>query len=127
MAGIADLNRLWRPTRRNASRTPCKRTGLNFGPQVVGGDLDLPIPAPLANCRWEPKGRRMTPPSNFALPITVEGDSRLVRTRTVSMPTLPKTAGWMRSDGTRCSTPWDYTLLNGDGPAPAAWMPLGSF
>ena len=80
MAGIADLNRLWRPTRRNAFRTPCKRTGLNFGPQVVGGDLDLPIPAPLANCRWEPKGRRMTPPSNIALPITVEEDSRLVRT-----------------------------------------------
>ena len=38
------------------------------------------LPAPLACCRWELERRRMTPPSNFALRIIVEEDSKLVRT-----------------------------------------------
>ena len=38
------------------------------------------LPAPLACCRWELERRHMTPPSNFALRIIVEEDSKLVRT-----------------------------------------------
>jgi hypothetical protein len=37
------------------------------------------LPGPLACCRWELEQRRMIPPSNFALRIVVEEDSRLVR------------------------------------------------
>ena len=38
------------------------------------------LPIPLACCWWELKQRHMTPPSNFALRITVEEDAELVRT-----------------------------------------------
>ena len=81
MASIPDLNRLLRPTSRNAFRTPYKpqRTGLNLA-SVVGVTLTYLLPAPLACCRWELECRRMTPPSNFALRIIVEEDSKLVRT-----------------------------------------------
>lgn len=37
------------------------------------------LPGPLACCRWELERRRMTPPSNFALRIIIEEDSKLVR------------------------------------------------
>jgi hypothetical protein len=37
-------------------------------------------PPPLACCRWELERRHMTRPSNFALRIIVEEDSKLVRT-----------------------------------------------
>jgi hypothetical protein len=37
------------------------------------------LPAPLACCRWELERRHMTPPSNVALRIIVEEDSKLVR------------------------------------------------
>ena len=36
------------------------------------------LPAPLACCRWELERRHMTPPSNLALRIIVEKDSKLV-------------------------------------------------
>ena len=38
------------------------------------------LPAPLVCCRWELERRHMTPPSNFALPIIIEEDPKLVRT-----------------------------------------------
>jgi hypothetical protein len=38
------------------------------------------LPTPLACCRWELEQRHMTPPSNFALRVIVEEDSKLVRT-----------------------------------------------
>jgi hypothetical protein len=41
--------------------------------------LAILLPAPLACCRWELERRHMKPPSNFALRIIVEEDSRLVR------------------------------------------------
>jgi hypothetical protein len=37
------------------------------------------LSAPLAGCRWELARRHMTPPSNIALRIVVEEDSKLVR------------------------------------------------
>jgi hypothetical protein len=37
------------------------------------------LPSPLACCRWELERRHMTPPSDFALRIIVEEDSKLVR------------------------------------------------
>jgi hypothetical protein len=38
------------------------------------------LPTPLACCRWELERRHMAPPSNFALRVIVEEDSKLVRT-----------------------------------------------
>ena len=41
--------------------------------------MTLLLPAPLACCRWELERRHMTPPSNIALRIVIEEDSKLVR------------------------------------------------
>ena len=79
------------------------------------------LPAPLACCRFELEQRQMTPPSNFALWIIVEGDAKLVRSLNAyyseaapagGLEALDRDACWMFSAGT---SPGDHGL------APAAW------
>jgi hypothetical protein len=62
----------------------------------------------------------MTPPSNFALRIIVEKDSKLVRTLNADYADAAQTAAWIRSSGTRCSMSWDCILPDARGLAPAA-------